>query len=106
MIHDLLGRDLSRDLDNYITGHYGEDQFKKGGRKVSKHYSDRHPAVAAVACPVCQRGPGLPCVVARTGRRREQHGNETHVGRVNVYEHQQQDKARFEELARQANAPA
>jgi hypothetical protein len=27
-MRDLLGRDLSRDLDNHITGHYGEDQFK------------------------------------------------------------------------------
>lgn len=28
VMRDLLGRDLSRDLDRYITGNYGEDQFK------------------------------------------------------------------------------
>jgi hypothetical protein len=27
MIRDILGHDMSSDLDNYITGHYGEDQF-------------------------------------------------------------------------------
>ena len=32
----------SRDLDNYITGHYGEDQFK--GQEYSAHqeYRDGH----------------------------------------------------------------
>lgn len=89
------GRDLSRDLDNYITGHYGEDQFKRGGR-VSKHFNSRHPAVAAVACPVegCAQPAGSPCVRARDGRAREGHGTETHVGRVNVYEYQQQQRDR------------
>ncbi len=60
----------------------------KGGqmRKKSEHYSDRHEAVAAVPCPVCQQPKGVPCVVAETGRRREQHGNETHVGRVRKFE--------------------
>lgn len=81
----MLGRDLSRDLDNYITGHYGEDQFKRGGR-VSKHFNSRHPAVAAVACPVCHVAAGVPCVRARDGRPREAHGTETHVGRVNKFE--------------------
>ena len=32
-MRDLLGRDLRRDLDNYITGHYGENQFKSVKRK-------------------------------------------------------------------------
>ena len=54
-------------------------------RLPSKHYSDRHPAVAAVPCPVCQQPKGVPCVVKATGRRRERHGNETHVGRVNKF---------------------
>ncbi len=87
MIRDLFGRDLSRDLDRHITGNYGEDQFTRGG-KVSKHYNAHHPSVAAVSCPVkgCERGRGVPCVVAYTGRAREGHGTETHIARVRKWE--------------------
>ncbi len=52
----------------------------------SEHYGPRHPAVAAVACPVCEVAKGVPCVRARDRRPREGHGTETHVGRVRHYE--------------------
>ena len=52
----------------------------------SEHYGPRHPAVAAVACPVCEVAKGVPCVRARDRRPREGHGTETHVGRVRKFE--------------------
>jgi len=56
----------------------------------SEHYGPRHPAVAAVACPVCEVAKGVPCVRARDRRPREGHGTETHVGRVRKFESQQE----------------
>ena len=52
----------------------------------SEHYGPRHPAVAAVACPVCEVAAGVPCVRARDRRPREGHGTETHVTRVRKFE--------------------
>lgn len=71
-------------LDRYITGNYGEDQFRKRGR-MSQHNSVQHPAVGAVACPYCQQPAGVPCVT--TGKRAliPLQRAETHNARVKLY---------------------
>lgn len=93
MIRDLMGRDLSHDLDRYITGNYGEDQLRpRGGRAMSKHHNMQHPAVGAVACPYCGQAAGIPCIT--TGRRAVLPGQraETHNARVAQWEKQVQEK--------------
>ena len=35
-MNDMFGRSMDRDLDNFITGHYGEDQFRTR-QKRKKH---------------------------------------------------------------------
>lgn len=50
-----MDKRLSRDLDNYITGHYGEDQFKDDfGDKEADHVLAPTPAAMAFATRVTQ----------------------------------------------------
>lgn len=51
----------------------------------SAHYSNQHPAVGAVACPVCQQPRGVPCVTTARAIGPSRY-TETHVGRVKHYE--------------------
>lgn len=54
-------------------------------KQPSKHYNMQHPAVGAVACPVCQAVPSVPC---ETTTRARLYGErtETHVARVKKFE--------------------
>ena len=57
-------------------------------RQPSKHYNMQHPAVGAVACPVCGNNAGSPCTT--TGKARiVGERTETHVARVNLFEREQ-----------------
>lgn len=57
-------------------------------RQPSKHYNMQHPAVGAVACPVCHLNPGLPCRTTDKSRTPDV-ATETHVARVNLFEREQ-----------------
>lgn len=86
MIRGIDGRDLRRDLDRYITGHYGEDQLRpRGSRKMSQHHNVQHPAVGAVACPYCGSPKGVPCVTTSKRALVPQQRTETHNARVAAY---------------------
>lgn len=53
--------------------------------KGSPHFGPRHPAVAAVACPVCHQPRGVGCRITSKSPF-EGNRTETHVGRVRVFE--------------------
>lgn len=80
-------------LDRYITGNYGEDQFRKRGR-VSQHHSNQHPAVGAVACPYCLQPKGVPCVTTEKRSAGPRQATEAHNARVKQYFLEDADEGR------------
>jgi hypothetical protein len=84
-MNDIMGRNMDRELDNYITGHYGEDQFKTR-RKTSGSKRHIHQQPQHAICEFCG-GTGVveldsdhteaPCSCVRkrpiTGRQYEEY---------------------------------
>jgi hypothetical protein len=71
-------------------------------KQPSQHYNMQHPAVGAVACPVCAVPRGVPCVTTPRALLDGQR-TETHVGRVKAFIQQRaREESALRSFARQS----
>jgi len=51
----MMDQRMRNDLDNYITGHYGEDQFRQPRKRVVRRKSAHNSQSLAICASCCDR---------------------------------------------------